>query len=393
MSKDQIYDVACSAIQRALRFTDDVEFSCEDATRTEIDFLVRMYQGAVDAGATTLNVPDTVGCMLPHRYGALLHTLRDSVKGSSLVWSIHTHNDLGLAVANALSGISAGARQVECTINGIGERAGNAAFEEVVQVISMYPSDFGGAYTNINRSEIYASSRTLVSITGVEPQTNKALVGASAFAHESGIHQHGVLADIRNYEHIDATEIGAPKGRLILGKHSGKAAFRNQLESLGILKYLGESDEQRFDNVVAITRACKKYADSGKEITAQILIQEAARLGPFQFLSFNKTGHEYEVFLSRNGEQVSRKVHGTGGKAIFNAIREMVGFAEAELEQYICESNEESGQNSTADIVVRITHGKQNVYVENKNNDIFDGPVITIMIAFNQLLLELETSI
>ena len=222
-----------AAVARAKSYLDDVEFSPEDGYRSDPDFMCEVCQIAVDNGATTLNIPDTVGFAVPEDYGKLIKYVIDTVKGDFVV-STHCHNDLGLAVANSLAGVANGARQVECAINGLGERAGNAALEEVVMAIRTRRDYFGTVDVNTRTEELARTSRMVARLTGYHVQYNKAVVGRNAFAHEAGIHQHGVLADRETYEIIDASTVGQEAAQIVLGKHSGRHAFADTLEKMGI---------------------------------------------------------------------------------------------------------------------------------------------------------------
>jgi 2-isopropylmalate synthase len=231
---EEVLEAAVAAVKRAKGYTEDVEFSAEDAHRTNQDFLCRVVEAAVRAGATTINIPDTVGYGLPWEFGERIRDLMNRVPGMErVVMSAHCHDDLGLGVANSLEAIRAGARQVECTINGIGERAGNASLEELVMALRTR-RDFMKFDTGIHTEEIYRTSKLLQSITGVKVQPNKAIVGANAFAHEAGIHQHGVLQDPLTYEIMTPESVGVPKSQLVLGKHSGRHAFKKRLQELGV---------------------------------------------------------------------------------------------------------------------------------------------------------------
>ncbi|MCB0994616.1 MAG: 2-isopropylmalate synthase [Acidimicrobiales bacterium] len=233
MTRDQVKAEAASAVARARTYTDDVEFSPEDASRTDFDFMCEVLQVAVDNGATTINIPDTVGFGIPEEYGARIAAIRDRVSGDYVI-SAHCHNDLGLAVANSLAAIQNGARQVECAVNGIGERAGNAALEELVMALRTRGDFFDGLETGIKTEELLRTSRLVSRLTGYPIQFNKAVVGRNAFAHESGIHQHGVLRERTTYEIMDPAAVGAGESKLVLGKHSGRAAFADALQKLGL---------------------------------------------------------------------------------------------------------------------------------------------------------------
>ena len=233
MTPEQVVAETRSGVGRAREHTDDVEFSPQDATRTPLDFMIEVLRAAVDAGATTLNIPDTVGYGIPWDFGSIISYVRQQVKGDYIL-STHCHNDLGLAVANSLAGIQAGARQVEVCVNGLGERAGNAALEEVVMALKIRPDQFDGLETGVRTEELARTSRLVSRLTGYPIQYNKAVVGRNAFAHESGIHQHGVLAERTTYEIIDAASVGQTGRQIVLGKHSGRHAFRDTLQKMGI---------------------------------------------------------------------------------------------------------------------------------------------------------------
>jgi 2-isopropylmalate synthase len=233
MSREEVLAEAGRAVAQAKRYTDNVEFSCEDATRSDPDYLARVLEAAIDAGATTVNIPDTVGYTTPTEYGKLLTYLRQKVKNiHRAVISVHCHDDLGMAVANSLTAVEQGARQVECTVNGIGERAGNASMEEIVMALKTR-KDFFSFEVGIVTEQIYPASRLLTSITGIQVPPNKAIVGANAFAHEAGIHQDGVLKEKITYEIMKPETVGINQSTLILGKHSGRHAFRDRVRALG----------------------------------------------------------------------------------------------------------------------------------------------------------------
>ena len=233
MTREACLDAAVAAIHRARRYTDDVQFSAEDATRSDPDFLCRVIQEVISAGCTTVNLPDTVGYSTPDEIGAFFRSILGRVPNAGhATFSAHCHDDLGLAVANTLAAVSAGARQVECTVNGIGERAGNASLEEIVMATRVR-SDLLPFTTAINSSEIYPSSQILTAVTGEAVQANKAIVGRNAFAHEAGIHQDGMLKDRRTYEIMRPEEVGVPQATLVLGRHSGRHAVQRRCEQLG----------------------------------------------------------------------------------------------------------------------------------------------------------------
>jgi 2-isopropylmalate synthase len=261
MDKQQIIERAISSVKLAKEFCDDIEFSPEDAARTELDFLCEVVEKTIEAGATTVNIPDTVGYATPNHYFKVISYLKQNVPNiSKAIISAHCHDDLGLAVANSLSAMEAGARQIECTINGLGERAGNAALEEIVMAIRTR-ADYYGVHTKINTQKLYPTSHLVSTITGMKVQRNKAIVGQNAFAHEAGIHQHGILQERSTYEIMRAEDVGYVGQNLVLGKHSGRHAFRDRVIQLGF-----NPDEQAlqkaFDDFIALADKKKEIYDS-----------------------------------------------------------------------------------------------------------------------------------
>ncbi|MBW2122045.1 MAG: 2-isopropylmalate synthase [Deltaproteobacteria bacterium] len=272
-SRTEVLDMAVKAVERAKSYTDTVEFSAMDATRSDRTYLARMIGAAISAGATTVNIPDTVGYAIPDEFGDLIRYLMENVPniGEAII-SVHCHNDLGLAVANSLAAVTRGARQVECTVNGIGERAGNTALEEIVMALKVR-KDLIGLDTGIRTEQIYPTSRLISSITGIRVQPNKAVVGANAFAHESGIHQDGLLKDKTTYEIMTPETIGLGQSTLVLGKHSGRHAFRDRVKSLGYdltEEQLGEAF-QLFKNLCDLKK--EVYDEDIEAIIADEVIQ------------------------------------------------------------------------------------------------------------------------
>jgi 2-isopropylmalate synthase len=265
ITRDQCVEQAREAIRFAKSLCEDVEFSPEDATRTDPDFLCRILQAVVEAGATTLNIPDTVGYSVPAEFGSLITTIRQRVKGiENVTISAHCHNDLGMAVANALAAVTAGARQVECTINGIGERAGNASLEEIVMAMRVRPDQFAFE-TGVVGEQIFAASQMLSEITGVPVQPNKAITGRNAFAHEAGIHQDGVLKNPLTYEIMTPQSVGVPDSKLVLGKHSGRHALSIRCEQLGY-----QFDRRALDDIY---RRFVRLADKIKHVEDHHLLE------------------------------------------------------------------------------------------------------------------------
>jgi 2-isopropylmalate synthase len=262
ISRQEALDLTAESVRLARSFVDDVEFSPEDSTRADRDFLVEMVRLAVEAGATTINMPDTVGYTTPEEYGQMFREVRErvpAIDAEGIILSSHCHNDLGLAVANSLAAISNGARQVECTINGIGERAGNAALEEIAAALYVRGDRFG-VTTSIKLENLYSASQVLGQIITFRPSPNKAIVGDNAFAHESGIHQHGMLANPLCYEIMTPALVGVAKTHLVLGKHSGRAALRHRLEQLGFA-LTREELQQTYYRFVALADRKKNIYD------------------------------------------------------------------------------------------------------------------------------------
>lgn len=274
MSEQQVIERAESAVAFARRYFDDVEFSAEDAIRTEFEVLVKAFDAVARAGATTLNVPDTVGYTTPEEIRSLFQRLRAAVPGEHLIWSAHCHNDLGLAVANSLAAIEGGARQVECTVNGIGERAGNCAVEELVMALKVRNA-FYGADTGIRTERLVPTSRLLQRLTGMMVQRNKAIVGVNAFAHEAGIHQHGMLKNRETYEIMRPEDVGWPRSELVLGRHSGRAALSERLRALGFV-FEDDEFEHVFANFKALTETQRVVGDRDLE---QLILGSAASAG------------------------------------------------------------------------------------------------------------------
>ncbi len=259
MTREQVLKTSYEQVKYAVSLCDNVEFSAEDATRSDWEFLAKVVERVIEAGAKVVNIPDTVGYTSPIEMAKLVTYLKNNVKNiDKICLSVHCHNDLGLGVANSLAAIEVGANQVECTINGIGERAGNAALEEIVMNLKTR-ADYYNAYTNIKTQEIYATSKLLSKITGIKTQPNKAVIGDNAFAHESGVHQHGVLANRATYEIMSPQDIGIPKNKIVLGKHSGKHALIERYKELGITL--------KDDEVNKIFEEFKHLADAKKTVT------------------------------------------------------------------------------------------------------------------------------
>ncbi len=391
MSPDQVVEQAVKAVKRARNWCEDVEFSCEDAGRSELDFLCRVIEAAIDAGASTINIPDTVGYAMPQAFGETIRQLLERIPNSDkAVFSIHCHNDLGLAVANSLAAVANGARQVECTINGLGERAGNAALEEVVMAVKTRP-DFFNVDTNINTQEIVPASRLVSSVTGFPVQPNKAIVGANAFAHESGIHQDGVIKYRETYEIMKAEDVGWNANRMVLGKHSGRNAFRARLDELGIsLKSEQELNVafQRFKDL-----ADKKHEIFDEDIQALVSdTQKVTDNEKYSLISLNvcsQTGEvpTAEIVVEVNGEEKKAKSQGAGPvDAAFKAI-ECVANSGTVLELYNV-SAITSGTDSQGEVTVRLEKGGRIVNGHGADIDIIAASAKAYLNALNLLCLD-----
>ncbi|HYI46822.1 MAG TPA: 2-isopropylmalate synthase [Actinomycetota bacterium] len=334
MTPDEVLAAAVSGVKRARTYVDDVEFSCEDATRSDPDFLVKVFRATAEAGATTLNLPDTVGYALPEEFAQLLKHLMHEVD-RDVIWSVHTHDDLGLAVANALAGVEVGARQAEVAINGIGERAGNCSLEEIVMALrtrkaSQRPD------THINTKEIARTSRLVSMLTGYPVPANKAIVGANAFAHEAGIHQHGVMVERTTYEIMDPHDVGLEGSKIVLGKHSGRHAFAKALEELGFS--LDKADVQRaFDRFKSL--ADRKIRITDVDLEAIAVEEIAADFDYYELISIQVAGGTHlsptaTVRLKYADETIDESAIGDGMiDAACGAIQRATG-VEARLESF-----------------------------------------------------------
>ncbi|MGV6827661.1 MAG: 2-isopropylmalate synthase [bacterium] len=389
MSPDQVVEQAVWAVKRARHFTDDVEFSAEDAGRSELDFLCRIVEAAIDAGASTINIPDTVGYNLPNQFGDTIAALIERVPNSDkAVFSVHCHNDLGLAVANSLAAVRRGARQVECTINGLGERAGNASLEEVVMAVKTRQDVFE-CDTRLDTTHIVASSKLVSSITGFPVQPNKAIVGANAFAHESGIHQDGVLKSRETYEIMRAEDVGWSQNRMVLGKHSGRNAFRTRLEELGII----------FDSEEKLNAAFSRFkdlADRKHEIfdeDLQAVVSESVvafkneRIKLVSLKVCSETGEtpNADVVLTIDGEEAEVASEGSGPvDAAFKAIESLVGVG-ADLKLYSV-NNITSGTDAQGEVTVRLEKDGQLVNGQGADTDIVIASANAYINACNKLM-------
>ncbi|SEN08629.1 2-isopropylmalate synthase [Nitrosomonas marina] len=392
MSPEQVIEQAVKAIKWASEYTDNIEFSPEDAGRSEIDFLCRIIEKVIEAGAKTINIPDTVGYTMPEQFGKLIRTLRERIPNSDrAVFSVHCHNDLGLAVANSLSAVLNGARQVECTINGLGERAGNASLEEIVMAVRTR-QDYFTCDTKINTKHIVPASKLVSGITGFPVQPNKAIVGANAFAHESGIHQDGVLKHRETYEIMRAEDVGWGANKLLLGKHSGRNAFRSRLKELGI-----ELDSEEVLNNTFMR--FKELADKKHEIfdeDLQALVSDEALVPQerYRLLSLKircETGETpYAcIVISDHGNEMQAESDGSGPvDATFCAIEKLLRSG-AQL-QLFSVNNITSGTDAQGEVTVRLQKSDRIVNGHGADTDIVVASAKAYLSALNKLHSKLE---
>ncbi|MDQ4132499.1 MAG: 2-isopropylmalate synthase [Actinomycetota bacterium] len=386
MTPEQVIEATRSGVARAREHTDDVEFSPQDATRTPLDFMLEVLQAAVDAGATTLNIPDTVGYGIPWDFGALIQYIRREVNGDYIT-STHCHNDLGLATANSLAGVQAGARQVEVCVNGIGERAGNAALEEIVMALKIRPDQFGGLDTRVNTEELARTSRLVSRLTGYPVQFNKAVVGRNAFAHESGIHQHGVLSERTTYEIIDAATVGQVGSQIVLGKHSGRHAFKDTLERIGIA-ISGETLDAAFVRF-------KELADRKVQITdADLEAIVAEELGTkfedeFGFEALEVSGGTVgvpraRVVVSRGGEKLEASSEGDGMiDAACQAIKIATG-VDGKLTDFNV-SAVTGGVDALGDVIIQVEADGVRVSGRGVSTDVVEASARAYLAAINKV--------
>jgi len=364
MSPKQVIEKAVHAVQYAKTFCDDVEFSCEDAGRSDIGFLKEILDAVVQVGASTLNIPDTVGYRMPSEMGKIIKSLYDFI-GDRAIISVHNHNDLGLATASSIACIQNGARQVECTINGLGERAGNAALEEIAMILHTRKDIFSEYSTNINIKEIYSTSRLVSSITGIETQPNKAIVGKNAFAHESGIHQDGVLKNAQTYEIMSASDIGLDRNSIVLGKHSGRHAFKDKLSDLGF-NLKDEEINEAFNRFKFLADAKKEiFDDDIRALVAEeiIKIKEFYKLVTLQLSDCNPGGvPSAAITISYDGVQKTDAAIGNGTMdAIFKVIDRICN-VNGKLKEYKVDSVTQ-GKDALAKVVVKVVFGEDKLAV------------------------------
>ncbi|MGQ7792124.1 2-isopropylmalate synthase [Faunimonas sp. B44] len=384
---DEVLEMVVASVARARNLVDDVEWSCEDGTRTEHDFLCRCVEAAIKAGATTINIPDTVGYTTPDEYRALFRTVRERVPNADkAVFSVHCHDDLGLAVANSLAGIEGGARQVECTVNGIGERAGNAALEEIVMAIRTR-ADAYPFTTGIDATQLTRASKLVSAVTSFPVQYNKAIVGRNAFAHESGIHQDGMLKNTQTYEIMTPESVGVSKTSLVMGKHSGRAAFRSKLKELGY--QLGENAlEDAFNQFKALADRKKHVYDEDIEALIDQEIASAhehVRVLSLTVIAGTMGPQSATLTLDFDGEHRTVQATGNGPvDAIFNAVNALVP-NEANLELYQVSAVTE-GTDAQAEVSVRLEENGRSVTGRAADTDTLVASARAYVSALNKLL-------
>lgn len=386
MNHQEVLKDAITAVKHAKQYTDDVEFSPEDATRSDWKYLAEVVEAVIAAGATTVNIPDTVGYTIPQEFYDLIRHLKENVTNiEQATLSVHCHNDLGLAVANSLAAVAAGARQVECTVNGIGERAGNASMEEIVMALKVR-KDAHGLTTNICTEQIYHSSKLLSLITGVHVQPNKAIVGENAFAHEAGIHQDGVLKNVMTYEIMTPESVGWSENKLVLGKHSGRHALRQRLEALGY-----ELSEEVFQEVF---KAFKALADRKKEIfddDLEVLIFEQKQdrreryvLTECEVKSAHNAQANAAITVKIDGKEVTGSDTGVGPvEAAFKVLTKVSGFS-GELSHFHINAIT-GGADAQGEVSVHLKQNGKEVRGMGTDTDIIKASIKAYLNALNRL--------
>jgi len=392
MTPDEVVSQAVRSVKRATKFTNNIEFSPEDAGRSDIDFLCRIIEATIDAGATTINIPDTVGYNIPHQFGETMREIIERVPNSDkAIFSAHCHNDLGLAVSNSLSAVLNGARQIECTINGLGERAGNTSLEEVVMAVRTRQDVFG-CDTNIDTKNILAASRLVSSITGFVVQPNKAIVGANAFAHEAGIHQDGILKHRETYEIMKAEDVGWHTNTLVMGKHSGRNAFKVRMSELGVEFDSDDELNNAFSRFKAL--ADKKHDIFDEDLQALVTEAQAEATEVIRLISLKvctETGKENtaNITLLIDGKEKSASAKTSGAvDATFNAILSLVDI-EPTLQLYSV-TNVTQGTDSLGEVNVRLEYEGKIVNGQGVDTDIITSSAKAYVHALNKVMENVE---
>ncbi|MFA5341477.1 MAG: 2-isopropylmalate synthase [Clostridia bacterium] len=387
MSPEKVLENIDYAVRYAKKYCSDVEFSAEDAMRSEKDFLVKAFNTSINAGATVINVPDTVGYMLPEEIYERIRYLYDNVKGiENVVVSVHCHNDLGMAVANSLAGVRAGALQVECTINGLGERAGNAALEEIVMALRTRRALFG-AYTNIDTKQISRSSKLVYNIIGQTAPINKPIVGANAFAHESGIHQHGVLSARETYEIMKAEDLGIIENKLVIGKHSGKHAIADRLKSMGY-DFTPDELANYYEKVKDLSDKKKNIADSDLEA---IVNNKERFIGMYKLEHFDvhttrNSTSSCVIRLSKEGNLLEGVSLGDGPiNAAYNAINNLTDNICERLVNYSIHSVSD-GNDALGEVTVKLKSKEIIVTGRGLSTNIIESSIMAYINGINKIL-------
>lgn len=388
MAKEEIIKIAVGAIRLACELVDDVEFSPEDASRTELPYLAEVVSAAIEAGATTVNIPDTVGYTVPGEFELLFQYLTEHVENiDDICLSVHCHDDLGMAVANSLAAVRAGARQIECTINGIGERAGNCSLEEVVMALKTR-AEFFGLHTDIETTRLYPTSRLVSSITGMHTPRNKAIVGENAFAHEAGIHQHGMLQHASTYEIMRPEDVGLSRSNLVLGKHSGRHAFRKRVQELGFT--LDELETNR------AFKAFKNLADQKKDvydgdIEAIIMNVDGASAGPWILKSLSVHTNSGQpatamvMLVNEDGTEINETASGDGPvAAAFMALEKVTGVA-LTLKSFELHSAS-MGEDAQGEVTIAVEYGGSSYRGRAASVDIVEAGSRACLEVMNRIL-------
>jgi 2-isopropylmalate synthase len=387
LEPEKVFEMVVGSVTRARGYTDNVEWSCEDGTRTEHDFLCRCVEAAIKAGATTINIPDTVGYTVPEEYFALIKMVRERVPNSDqAIFSVHCHDDLGMAVANSLAGVRAGARQIECTINGIGERAGNASLEEAVMAMRVR-NDVMPFWTGVDATMLTRASKLVAAVTSFPVQYNKAIVGRNAFAHESGIHQDGMLKHTQTYEIMMPADVGVKQTSLVMGKHSGRHAFVHKLEELGY-KLAGNQLEDAFVRFKALADRKKHVYDEDLEALVDEEIatfQDHIKLVSLSVIAGTRGPQRATMKLDVNGKTMLEECEGNGPvDAVFNCIKAMVPH-EAVLELYQVHAVT-AGTDAQAEVSVRLSEQGRAVTAKGADPDTLVASAKAYLAALNKLM-------
>lgn len=391
-ARNEILKQAVASIKYARTLCDDVEFSPEDASRTEPDFLAQVVEAAIDAGAGTVNIPDTVGYAVPSEFGALIADLFTTVPNiDNAVISVHCHNDLGMAVANSLAAVQNGARSVECTINGLGERAGNAALEEIVMALRTRPDQFGKSWTGIKTENIYRISRLVSRLTGMQVQRNKAVVGANAFAHEAGVHQDGILKERSTYEIMTPGDIGIEDTDLVLGKHSGRHAFRHHMRKLGIELQQKEADEA-YERFIQLADKKKHVYDDDLVLLAQEEMTDVSPVYAIDYLHVStgtSTVPTATVRLAKGDAMIQDAACGDGPvDAVLKTI-ERITKIKSKLLDFSLQAVT-VGKDAMGEVSLRVAFGAESISAKAASTDIVEASAKAYLSCVNRLLSKRE---